>query len=180
MGQDKRSWKAARALLGVTLLVTLVLTACAGPGTADSVAIQRLSAVQTVEKPAIHVLGVDFDPPLNYVGAVQGQGVTLLVALENRGSVAAHDVRILARLHLGEGEEQVIERQGLIQELPPGQVVVYRFPRWRTLPMRRSYTLEIRLLSTDGLRVLGQRTYTLKMADEPRQPQPVRLRATGK
>ena len=170
-----RAW-----LLSVVLIATLLLAGCAGSRTTDVNGVQRVLSAETDERPIIEVLGVDFDPPLDYVSTVRGQGVTLLVALENRGRVAARNVRVRARLHLGNGEEQVIERQGLVQELPPGQVVVYRFPRLHTLPMRRSYRVDIRVFSADGLQVFAQRTYAVDVQNEQRSPQPARLRAPGR
>ncbi len=168
-----------RALL-VALLATVLLATACGDVQVSEQAIEKQHILSTgVAGESISVLGVDFDPPLNYVNTLRAQGVTLLVALENRGTAPVRDVRVLARLHLDEGEEQVIERDGFIQELPPGQVVVYRFPRLHTLPLRRSYTLEVRVLSADGRRVLHRRTYTVHVQGEENR-QPIRLRAPGK
>ncbi len=111
----------------------------------------------------INILGVDFDPPLDYIDDVRAQGVTLLVALENRGNSPVRDVRVVARLHLEGRPERVIERTGVVAELVPGEVTVYRFPRVRSLPLRRMYRLEVQVLTADGRRVLNQRTYTLRV-----------------
>ncbi len=115
------------------------------------------------EETYINILGVDFDPPLDYLDDVHAQGVTLLVALENRGNSPARDVRVVARLRLEERPERVIERTGVVAEIAPGEVTVYRFPRVRSLPLRRMYRLEIQVLTADGRRVLNQRTYTLRV-----------------
>ncbi len=112
----------------------------------------------------VNILGVDFDPPLDYLDDLRVQGVTLLVALENRGSQPVRDVRVVARLHVGGSQKRVIERTGVVPELVPGQVTVYRFPRVKSLPLRRVYRLHIQVLTADGRQVLNQRTYTLRVS----------------
>jgi len=88
-------------LLGALALVFL-LSACEAVQVTEvpfaSAGEQYIGSVE--EETYINILGVDFDPPLDYLDDVRAQGVTLLVALENRGSFPVRDVRVVARLYL--------------------------------------------------------------------------------
>lgn len=169
----------ARLLLVLAVVAGLMLTACSEAQVGDGAHVQHLLSAEADEHAAINILGVDFDPPLDYLTTLQDQSVTLLVALENRGRAPVRDVRIAARLYLGRGNDRVIARDGLVQEVPPGQVIVYRFPRLHALPLRRTYTLEVRVLTADGHRLLNRRTYTVTLQGDD-HPQPMRLRAPGR
>ena len=113
---------------------------------------------------AVNIVGIDFDPPLEYLKTYPYQGITLLVAVENRSAQPLSDLRIRARLPLND-QGQVLEREGVLPHLPPHTIRVYRFPRLRQLPSRRVYALEIMVLSPDGQRVLNRREYTVRIVD---------------
>lgn len=160
-------------------LAMALLTACGEVQiTEESLSSPELLST-AAEGEALNILGVDFDPPLDYIDTVHRKGVTLLVAVENRGNTPLYDVRVVARLYLDAKGERALEREGLIAELPPKQVVVYRFPRLHSLPVRRNYRLEVRLLTADGRRVLNRRVYTVHVVEEESQPA-LRSRSPGK
>ncbi len=152
----------------VALLLTVVLltTACSGVRVnvhgGPSHAIRTPSTGRGEE---LAIVGVDFDPPLDYVDSIQKQGIMLLVAVENRGDVPMTGVRIDATLYYGKTGKNALKRSGILPTLSPHRIVVYRFPRMRHIPARRSYTLRIRLLSSDGTRVLNERRYTIDIVE---------------
>ncbi len=166
-------------VLCVLVLATVLLAACGEVRVSEEPLSTQSLLSAAAEEGTLNILGVDFDPPLDYIDTVHGQGITLLVALENRGRVPVRDVRVVARLYLDADGARAIERDGLIAEMLPGQVVVYRFPRLRSLPLRRFYTLDVRLLTADGRRVLNRRTYTVRVVEEDDQPS-LRTRSPAK
>jgi len=111
------------------------------------------------------IVGVDFDPPLDYLESIRQQGIMLLVAVENRGERPREGVRIYARLQYDRDERHALKRMGILPTLPPHQIVVYRFPRLYNIPARRAYTLEVRLLSPNGDKVLNKRRYTIDFGE---------------
>ncbi len=161
-----RPWKWA---LWATILATvLIASACAGVQVTEQPAQKQAytkigqKSITNDEGNKLVIVGVDFDPPLTYVDTIRQHGVTLLVAVENQGSTRAQNVRIVARLILNQEKKQTIQREGVLKSIEPGHIEVYHFPRLRNIPIRRAYTLHIQLMTTDGQRILGQRTYTIK------------------
>ncbi len=111
----------------------------------------------------VYILGIDFDPPLEYVQKYPAQGVTLLVAVENRSDEWLKNLRVVARLYVSERAEQVISREGILPDLAPRSMSVYAFPRLRYVPARQAYRLEVEVRTPDGRTVLASREYTLEI-----------------
>ncbi len=157
----------------VVLLLALVLVASACSGVQVNVRGGTSHAIKN--RPAdgssdLAIVGVDFDPPLDYVDSIRRNGIMLLVAVENRGDVPMSGVRIHATLRYGRDEQEVLKRSGILPTLVPHRIVVYRFPRMRRIPVRQSYTLHIRLLSPGGTRVLSEREYIIDVVRQDKEP----------
>jgi hypothetical protein len=111
------------------------------------------------------ILGVEFDPPLEAGQILSRGGVTLLVALENRGLVAETSAHVTARL----SDPDAIRPSDLAREtitvrnLEPGELRVVRFAQVTDLPLRSRYTLTVEVLPVSGERDMddNSRTYDI-------------------
>ncbi len=102
---------------------------------------------------SIAIIGVDFDPPLDHAQIVLGGGLTLLVAIENRGLMAEPEVEVTARLlDPVEADEPSILLHETIsaRDLAPGELRVLRFTEVRALPVRTCYELVVQLGQVEG------------------------------
>ncbi|HIQ04363.1 MAG TPA: hypothetical protein EYH31_01560 [Anaerolineae bacterium] len=94
------------------------------------------------------VLAVEFDPPLEYERILASGGISLLVAVENRGSRTEFNVPVYASLldPEVEGEESILlQTTRVIQHIEPGDVVIVRFERFGELPLRSEYRLRVQV-----------------------------------
>ncbi len=148
----------------LALWVMLLAAGCAQVQVQDRTFLNR--EVPSLDGGPIYILGIDFDPPLEYIQQYPTQGVTLLVAVENRGSEPLKNLRIVARLYVAGQREQVISREGVLPELVPQSMTVYAFPRLRHIPARRWYRLEVEVRTPDGREVLSSREYTLRVVEK--------------
>jgi hypothetical protein len=149
---------------GLALLVALiVLSGCSPRIEMLQTAAATPVPVATVvpEAHALAILAIDFDPPfdrlragfLDYAQIVSNGGVTLLVAVENRGLSEEKDVRVSARLL--DGTEQVPQRELLaetvtIRSLPANELRVVCFTQVSQLPQRAGYRLLVQVEPVAG------------------------------
>ena len=114
-----------------------------------------LPSVATVV-PAAHsitLIGVDFDPPLDYNQIVSNGGLTLLVAIGNLGNSREAAVQVTATLLDSADARQDVE---LLNEtvtaraLAPGEVRVVRFSQVSELPVRERYKLVVEISPVAG------------------------------
>lgn len=114
-----------------------------------------LPSVATVV-PAAHsisLIGVDFDPPLDYNQIVSNGGLTLLVAIGNLGHSREAAVQVTATLLDSAEARQGVE---LLNEtvtakaLAPGEVRVVRFSQVSELPVRDRYKLVVEVSPVAG------------------------------
>jgi hypothetical protein len=112
------------------------------------------------------VLAVDFDPPLEYEEIValrdRGEGITLLVAIENTGSTTERDVVVEVELYKGDGQTPFLHKQGEIDVIAPGEIKLVRF-KDTEIPFSFTYRLTVRVLTVDGEARLGdnEKSYDL-------------------
>jgi len=103
-----RSWRHG-AISWIVVLMALCMSGCIRIQVIDrtpSIAQPTPSRqVELLDEHNLAVLAVDFDPPLEYKEIVssknRGEGITLLVAIENTGSVAETDVVVEVELYKG-------------------------------------------------------------------------------
>jgi hypothetical protein len=99
------------------------------------------------------VLAVDFDPPLNYEEILacksRGEGITLLVAVENTGVNTERNVLVQARLSERSGETVYVEKQGTIETIAPGEIKIVHL-RDTDIPFSFEYTLSVSVAPAVG------------------------------
>ena len=106
----------------------------------------------------VAIIGVDFDPALNYNQIISNGGVTLLVAVENQGLATETNVELKARL-LDTADEasprELLNDTVMIRSLLPHEVRVVRFNQVTDLPVRERYKLVAELSPVPGERGLS-------------------------
>jgi hypothetical protein len=119
--------------------------AAAGQDIADS--------VHPAEEHDLAVLAVDFDPPLNYQEIMacksRGEGITLLVAVENTGVSTEQNVLVQARLSERSSETLYVEKQGTIETIAPGEIKIVHL-RDTDVPFSFEYTLSVSIVPVAG------------------------------
>lgn len=137
-------------LLGVT--VTILLVGCQANVHVD----RDAPAWPPAAQPAPHnlsLLAVDFDPPLDEVELVAGQGVTLLAAIQNNGEEAERNVPVVARLYdvdpMRSRVSPLIESTAYVGHVEPGQITIVCFERITSLPLRPRYYLTVEVAGVD-------------------------------
>jgi hypothetical protein len=146
----------------VAVLVTLAVTVMWASGCAHVQIIDRtpstveptpLAHEQDADDHNLAVLAVDFDPPLEYdeimASRNRGEGITLLVAVENTGSVTERDVALEAELSRGEGTTLILHKQGTIDVIGPGEIKLARF-KDTEIPFSYEYQLKVQVLPVEG------------------------------
>ncbi len=106
---------------------------------------------------AVAIMGVDFDPSLNYSEITSVGGVTLLVAIKNLGLATEPKVEVRARLldPLDPARPVVLLNEEIaVRALAPDEVRVVRFSQVGDLPLRQLYQLEVELDPVPGERDL--------------------------
>lgn len=172
-GSSRRNLS-ARLWAGFILLFTsVVLLACQPSIEVLQPTPTTLQPVATVA-PAAHaiaIIGVDFDPPLDQALMALDRGLTLLVAVENRGFTFEPQVVVTARLYDPTGARvALLDETVVAQDLEPGEVRVLRFPEVRALPMRDRYELVVQVAEVAG-EVVGEdnvRRYDIVVYDRAR------------
>lgn len=109
----------------------------------------------TVAPPArgLAVIGVDFDPPLEYNQIVDSGGITLLVAVENHGLRNETGIQVTAQLQdptVRGRSADLLKETIKIGVLAPGAVEVIRFSQVTDLPVRATYRLIVKVEPVAG------------------------------
>ena len=111
------------------------------------------------------VLAVDFDPPLVYEEIMarksRGEGITLLVAIENTGTSTEVDVSVQVQLSDLNRESVFLHKQGVIETIAPGEIKIVQF-RDTDIPFSYEYELQVSVDPVVGETRLGD---NLKMYD---------------
>ena len=106
-----------------------------------------------IEEHNLAVLAVDFDPPLNYEDIVArrntGEGITLLVAVENTGATAERDVSVEVTLSKEEGNTLFLHKEGSIDAIAPGEIKLVHF-KDTEIPFSYEYQLRVHVAAVDG------------------------------
>ena len=118
------------------------------------------------EEHALAIIGVDFDPPLDHAQVLANGGVTLLVAIENRGLADEAEVKLAVRLldgAAGQGDRVLLNERVTLKELVAGEVRILPFTQVSQLPQRNSYELVVALDPVPGERDIADnyRTYDI-------------------
>ena len=135
----------------VTLIVAvLIASGCVNVEVIDrsSYAIDSTPAVEQeeLEEHNLAVLAVDFDPPLDYEEILdrksRGEGITLLVAVENTGTSTEQVVLVQVQLSDRSSETVYLSKQGVIETIAPGEIKIVQF-RDTDIPFSYEYELQV-------------------------------------
>jgi hypothetical protein len=111
-----------------------------------------------LEEHDIAVLAVDFEPPLEYDEIValksRGEGITLLVAVENTGANTEQNVVVEVELSDENGETIFLHQQGGIDVVVPGEIKIVQFEDTE-IPFSYSYQLRVWAAPVPGETHLG-------------------------
>jgi len=151
-----RRWRQTAAL------ILLALAAMWTSGCASIQVIDRTpSTVQPTPSPYVQdanehnlaVLAVDFDPPLEYdeilAARNRGEGITLLVAVENTGLATERSVVVEVELLMGESGELILNQEASLDAIAPGEIKLVRF-KDTEIPFSYTYQLKVRVLPVEG------------------------------
>jgi hypothetical protein len=144
-------------IVGVLLLTLVTVAACDEVRVVDAppesgIPEALVSPLPTgVKEHNLAVLTVEFDPPLNYQQLIfRRQSVTLLVAVENRGSSVEYDVTVRAELSTVEDPELLLTQGASVGSIAPGEIQVVRFARLGEIPYHQYYHLEVMADPVEG------------------------------
>ncbi len=160
--------------LNIAVFMILVLATIAQSGCIKIQVVDRTPAAPAshtdsekskVEEHGMAVLAVDFDPPLEYDKIMErrkrGEGITLLVAVENTGIRAEQNITVQVQLSK-EDEKPFLEKQGVIDAIAPGEIKLFHF-KDTDIPFSYEYHLSVHVLPVPGeTRLLdNQKNYDL-------------------
>ena len=156
-----RGWTRS-AVLAVALLAVIWASGCRSiqvidrtPSTTEPT---PSTQVQNAERHNLAVLAVDFDPPLEYDEIIalrdRGEGITLLVAIENTGTTTEREVRVEVELSKAGADAPFLHKEGQIDVIAPGEIKLVRF-KDAEIPFSYSYQLTVRALPVLGEIRLG-------------------------
>jgi hypothetical protein len=152
----------------ILMLTTLALSGC--------IQIQVIDRTPPVPAPTtgagsgeehdLAVLAVDFDPPLEYEEIIaskkRGEGITLLVAVENTGIVTEQNVIVQVELYDGQDEKEILRQEGVIEAIAPGEIKIFHF-KDANIPFSYEYHLRVQVVPVAGETWLAdnQKSYDL-------------------
>jgi hypothetical protein len=172
-GSPARKCRRSRLALhpGLILGLSLLLLSACSPavtllpsGAATSLPV----ATVTPQQHALSILGVEFDPPLDYAQILSRGGVSLLVALENPGLSTESNVRVTAQLLDSTDRskpQKLFDDAVTVKNLAPGELRVVRFPQVSELPRLERYRLQVQVEPVPGEQNTNdnERTYEIEI-----------------
>jgi hypothetical protein len=154
----------------VLVLATVSLGACVNIQVIDRSATVPDTASDGGNAPVaehdLAVLAVDFDPPLEYEQILarknRGEGITLLVAVENTGVHPEQDIFVAVQLTERDGDAVYLHKQGSIESISPGEIKIVQF-RDTDIPFAYAYSLHVSVDPVSGETQLSDnvKTYDL-------------------
>jgi hypothetical protein len=140
-------------LWAVLTVLALLVAACA-PSlevVPDRREAQTPVSTVTPQQHELAIVAVDFDPPLDFAQIRSNGGVTLLVAVENRGQSVETDVRITAQLQdPNDGSRELSREAVMLGQLNAGALRMVRFTQVSDLPLRERYRLVVSVDAAAG------------------------------
>lgn len=118
------------------------------------------------EEHDLAVLAVDFDPPLIYEEIMArkeaGEGITLLVAVENRGTRTEKGVIVEVELSKDRGKSLFLHQEAKLDSIAPGEIKLVHF-KDTEIPFSYEYVLRtaVRPVMGETHLVDNEKTYDL-------------------
>jgi len=95
-------------------------------------------------------MGIDFAPPLKQAEQVLSSNqITLLVAIENRGTQVENNVVVEARLLSGT-QESLLQGVSRLEAIAPGEVKIASFSDFSPVSLKPDYQLAIHVPGVPG------------------------------
>ena len=165
------SYKRFPALVFMTLtLATIALSGCIQIQIVDRTPVAPQpttdSTKHQIAEHDLAVLAVDFDPPLEYEKIIErksrGEGITLLVAVENTGINTEQNINVQIKLSKDQEKTAFLEKQGIIPAISPGEIKIIHF-KDTDIPFSYEYHLNVTVLPVAGETQLldNQKNYDL-------------------
>lgn len=134
----------------VLIVATVIVSGCVNIEVIDrsSYTANGISGAgqEELDEHDLTVLAVDFDPPLVYEEILarksRGEGITLLVAVENTGTHTEQGVLVQVQLSDRNGETSFLHKQGVIEIIAPGEIKIVQF-RDTDIPFSYEYELQV-------------------------------------
>ena len=153
---SSRKWFASAAFVALALAV-VALSGCIKVEVVDRSPSVTAASPATQEEVApehdLAVLAVDFDPPLEYDEIValktRGEGITLLVAIENMGTSAEQNAVVKVALSRDNGKTVFLQKEGLIETIAPGEIKIVQF-KDTEIPFSYAYQLGVQVVPVAG------------------------------
>lgn len=155
---NPRHRRRMRPWIAVTLVLLLVgLGGCAEvevvDTTPDTDSPKPLVSPLVVD-PSRHdlaILGLDFDPPLDYQQLIlREQSIALLVVIENAGTATERDLVAEAQLTTPENKDLLLTRQATVASIAPGEIQIVQFDPLTKIPYHATFHLEVSIAPVEG------------------------------
>jgi hypothetical protein len=166
-------WRVVASLASLVIIAALLI------GCQTNIQVSRRPqpepvAVMPTSQSAEHdlsLLAVDFDPPLDQLELAMGQGVVLMVAIQNNGQDIERNIPIIARLYdvekAGTRPVLLMESVAYLDEIGPGEIGIARFDRLTSLPVRPRYFLTVEIMGVTGESALADNVQRLEIVVKP-------------
>ena len=165
-GSSRRAGVRRAGILEVLVPARILLPGCTSPieVSPPPAANQVAAATAVPQHHNVAIVGVDFDPPLDYAKLLANGSVTLMVAIENRGEETEPLVSVNARLlDPRDRQHDLVNEVVDVRVLKPREVRVVRFAPVSDLVSLDQYLLEVEIPPVGGETVTAdnQRTYDI-------------------
>jgi hypothetical protein len=96
------------------------------------------------------VISLDFDPPLRVLQIERAASdLSLLVAVDNKGTFTERQVPIVAELR-SQSDELLVRQRKVVDTIAPGQAAVVKLAGFGKVPARPGYVVVVRVESVPG------------------------------
>jgi hypothetical protein len=137
------------AIAGALLSILVLLAGCAevqivepAPSGTPQLFASPLSPAEGDHNLA--VMAAVLDPPLQYQQLIsRRQSVTLMVAIENRGTSTERNVLVRASLTSPRDDKLDLSQEAKVASIAPGEIQIVQFARLQEIPYYTAYRLEV-------------------------------------
>lgn len=155
--EPKRSRCMLSWIAGSLVLILVALAGCAEVEVVDTTP-GASSREPFVSPPSVDpqrhdlaILGLDFDPPLDYQQLIlRQQPIALLVVIENAGTTKERDLVVEAQLTTPEDPSLALVREATVNSIAPGEIQIVRFDPLGKIPYHASFHLEVSIVPVKG------------------------------
>jgi hypothetical protein len=159
---------------GALLSILVLLAGCAEvqviePAPSDTPHLFASPLSSAAGEHNLAIMAAVLDPPLQYQQLIlRRQSVTLMVALENRGTNTEREVVVRASLTSPRDAKLSLTQQAKVTSIAPGEIQIVQFARLEEIPYYTAYRLEVSVDPVAGELDLSDNTkvYDVKITRE--------------